>query len=413
MKRALVLLLWPCAVFATDPPDLPPAALVEKALRNYPLVKAASAGVQAEEAQRDRLDAGPHEFALKLASQRRRDRPLDQNYREHEIGIERPIRLPGKAAKDAELGIAGVEQARYALGDALHETARLLLGRWYEWQREAASSNDWTAQVALLQRQHDVVSKRVSAGDAAKLEVLLSGGQLAQAEAQLAQAQARRERAAMEFSQHFPGIPLPSQMSPPLPQAIADGPEQWRERILANNHELKVARAASRRNLLAAQRLEADRLPDPTLGLRMSTERDGQERVVGVQVTIPLPGSARAATARAGFAEASAATAREAHVYARAEAEARRTVSLAQSTHDQWRRLADVAARMEENARLLDKAWRLGEGQFGELQTARRLAIEARLAATQAQLEANEARYRLLLDAHQLWPLEDTQDEPH
>ena len=88
-------------------------------------------------------------------------------------------------------------------------------------------------------------------------------------------------------------------------------------------------------------------------------------------------------------------------------------MSLAQSTHDQWRRLADVAARMEENARLLDKAWRLGEGQFGELQTARRLAIEARLAATQAQLEANEARYRLLLDAHQLWPLEDTQDEPH
>ncbi len=141
----------------------------------------------------------------------------------------------------------------------------------------------------------------------------------------------------------------------------------------------------------------------------MSSERDGQERVVGVQVTIPLPGGARAASARAGVAEASAASAREAHVLARAEAEARRTVSLAQSGYEQWLRLADVAARMDENTRLLEKAWRLGEGQFAELQTARRQAIEARLAATQAHLEANEARYRLLLDAHQLWPIADAE----
>jgi outer membrane protein TolC len=412
MKRALILLLWPGLALAADPPelpDLPPAALVEKALRDYPLVKAAAAGVQAEEAQRDRLEAGPHEFALKLASQRRRDRPLDRSYGEHEIGIERPIRLPGKAAKDAELGAAGVEQARHALGDALHESARLLLGRWFEWQREAAAANDWTAQVELLRRQHEVVSKRVGAGDAAKLEELLSGGQLAQGEAQLAQAQSRRERAAIDFAQHFPAIPLPAQLRPAPPRPVADTAAQWRERILAHNHELQVARAASRRSQLTAQRLEADRLPDPTLGLRMSSERDGQERVVGVQVTIPLPGGARAASARAGVAEASAASAREAHVLARAEAEARRTVSLAQSGYEQWLRLADVAARMDENTRLLKKAWRLGEGQFAELQTARRQAIEARLAATQAHLEANEARYRLLLDAHQLWPIADAE----
>jgi len=61
---------------------------------------------------------------------------------------------------------------------------------------------------------------------------------------------------------------------------------------------------------------------------------------------------------------------------------------------------------MEENVRLLEKAWRLGEGQFAELQTARRQAIEARLAASMARLEASEARYRLLLDAHQLWNTE-------
>ncbi|MBL8490763.1 MAG: hypothetical protein JNM82_08295, partial [Rhodocyclaceae bacterium] len=54
--------------------------------------------------------------------------------------------------------------------------------------------------------------------------------------------------------------------------------------------------------------------------------------------------------------------------------------------------------------------WRLGEGQIGDLLTARRQALEARLGALQARLDANEARYRLLLDTHGLWPL-DADDE--
>jgi outer membrane protein TolC len=408
MSRLLILALFPLAVWAAEPPDLPPAAQVEKTLRAHPLVRGAAAGVQVEEANRDRLEAGPHEFALKLSSQQRRDRPLDISYRENEVGLERAIRLPGKAARDAALGAAGIEHARFALGDAMHETARLLLGRWFEWQREAAATWQWARQVETLQRQHEVVGKRVGAGDAAKLEELLSGAQLAQAQAQLAQAQGRRDRAASEFSQSFPGIALPADgsMATPEPPVIGESAGTWRQRILEHNHELAMARSAARRGQMQAQRLDAERLPDPTLGVKFGSERDGQERIVGVQLTIPLPGSGRAASARAGAAEADAASAREALVLARVEAEAQRTVSLAHSTRGQWHRLEDVALRMEENVRLLEKAWRLGEGQFAELQTARRQAIEARLAASMARLEASEARYRLLLDAHQLWNTE-------
>ena len=141
MTRLLVLLLLlPLTAAAADFPDLPPPVQVEKALRVHPAVRAAEAGMRVEEANRDRLDAGPHEFALRLSSQQRRDRPLDLTYREHEVGIERAIRLPGKAGKDAQLGAAGIEQARFALGDAVHESARLLLGRWFEWQPGAARS---------------------------------------------------------------------------------------------------------------------------------------------------------------------------------------------------------------------------------------------------------------------------------
>ena len=414
MKRWLAALLFlPLAAPAADTtsfPDLPPAAQVEAALQAHPLVRAAAAGLRAEAANRDRLVAGPHEFALRLASQRRNERAADSTTRDHEIGIERAIRLPGKSARDAEIGAAGIAQAQFALGDALHESARLLLKSWFDWLRESAAARDWAGQVEVLRTQLAAILKKVGAGESARLEALLAEAQVAQAEAQQMQAQARRDLAASELVQHFPGIPLPDALLPQLPQPVVDTPAQWRERILAHNHELAVARVAARRATLLAGQLDAERLPDPTLGLKLASERDGQDRIVGVQLSIPLPGAARAASARAGTAEADAAFAREALVRARVEAEAQRTVGLAQSAHSTWRRLADVAARMEDNARLLEKAWRLGEGQFGELQTARRQAIEARLAATQAQLDANEARYRLLLDAHALWPLKDDGD---
>lgn len=75
MKRLIrplyLLLLLPLTAAAVDSarfPDLPPVAQVEQALRFYPLVRAAEAALRVEVANRDRLAAGPHEFALKLAS---------------------------------------------------------------------------------------------------------------------------------------------------------------------------------------------------------------------------------------------------------------------------------------------------------------------------------------------------------
>lgn len=414
MKRLLIFLLMPAALaWATDYPDLPPAAQVAQALRAYPLVRAAAAGLRAGEANRDRFDAGPHEYSLRLSGLQRRDLAADQRTRDQEIGIERAIRLPGKATLDAGIGAAGVAQARHALGDARHESGRYLLARWFDWQREAATVRDWQVQLDILRDLHDAVQKKVGAGETAQLEALQSGAQLAQAEAQLAQAQMRRDRAEVELRQHFPDIVLPERVALSTPVPPADNPataERWRERILAENHALAVARSVSQRRRLEAGRLAAERLPDPTLGLAVSRERNGQERVVGLQLTIPLPGAARAASARSGAAEAELAAAQEALTLARVEAEAQQTIQTAQSSYIQWQRLADVARRMEENARLLEKAWRLGEGQFAELQTARRLASEARLAATRAQLDASEARYRLLLDAHELWDMDEGGD---
>lgn len=412
MKRLLFLSIWPVVATmaaAADHPDLPPAAAVDRALHAHPAVRAAEAGLGVGEARRNLISAGPHEFTVKLEGQRRREVPIDVNYHESAIGIERAIRLPGKGARDAALGAITAEQARHAYGDALHETSRLLLKSWFDWRREAAAAAEWQAQTGILKRQHEAVGKRVGAGDAARLEAMLSEAQLTQAEAQLAQAQLRAELAADGLRREFPALPLPTGTPDPAtgePPRLAPPMDQWREKMLAENHELAVARTAARREQLAAQRADAERLPDPTLGLRIGRERDGQERIVGIQLSVPLPGSARAAAADVARGEADMAAAREAQTLIKVEAEAHRTLAQAGAAHDHWQRLAGVAARMEDNAALLDKAWRLGEGQFADLQLARRQAVEARLAAAQARLDAAEAYYRVLLDAHELWPLD-------
>lgn len=408
-----LLLCWlaiPCAAIAADYPDLPAAPIAEAAMRSHPTVVAARAGIAAGEAARDQFEAGPHEFNLRVGSARRREAALDRATKETEFGIERTLRLPGKAAKDAEIGAAVIDRAGSLHGDALHEAGRLLLRSWFDWRREQAAVDEWRVQADILRQQSDVAAKRVAAGDAARLEQLLSAAQHVQAEAQAAIAESRLKLAADALRQHFPTLPLPAHVGTATPAPLEQSFEAWREKLLGQSHELRAARASTRIEQLQAQRLDADRVPDPTLGLRWASERDGQERVRGLVLSIPLPGGARAAATRGAQAAASAASAREAQTLAKVEAEARRGVEEMHAAYLNWQRLAEVAQRFEENIRLLEKAWRHGEGQIGDLLNARRQAVEARLAAAQAQLNAAEARYRLLLDVHELWALDDHAD---
>lgn len=409
--RCLFLLAVATGVQAEDFPDLPSTAAVTRALSDHPVVTAALAGVGAANAYRDGMIAGPHEFTFRWQSQQRRETLTEQRYQEAAVGLERTLRLPGKGATDQAIGEAGLQQARHGLADARHETARLLLASWFGWQREQAAADQWQAQTDILRRQQEAAGRRFALGDSAQIEVSLATAQLDQALAQEAQARTRAKLAATDFALQFPTL-VPTEMPVPAePRALAGPAAAWLEKLLAHNHELGLAAAASRRQQLSAQRADAERLPDPTLGVSIARERDGQEKLIGLQLSFPLPGSARSAASRAAVAEADAASAREAQVKIKVEAQARRTLKQAEAAYEQWERLAAVARRMEENAALLDKAWRLGEGQFGDLQQARRQAVEARLAAVQAQLDANENRYRVLLDAHELWMLAGEAEE--
>jgi len=68
---------------------------------------------------------------------------------------------------------------------------------------------------------------------------------------------------------------------------------------------------------------------------------------------------------------------------------------------------------LRHNADLVARAYSLCESSLDTTLISRRQALEATLAETLARLDANESRYRLLLDAHQLWQSDNDEHNTH
>ena len=394
-------------------PALPPAAAVLRSLETHPAVEAAAYGVIASGAERRRLEAGPHEWTLRVLGQQRRSLPAggaEQRFNEWNSALERPWRLPGKAAVDADLGAVGERAARAAAGDIRHETARDLLARWFDWLRELAAERQWAEQAATLGRQASVLARREQLGDAARIERLQAEAAEAQAEAQLAQARQRRLAAEAGLQRRHPALPLTPPQALPEPPPLAGNEDDWRHTLLDHSHELALATREAERAALIAERSRRDRIPDPSIGLQFGRERGGEERLAAAYVSIPLPGEARRAAADASQAQAAAAERQREQVRRRLDAEAASLLQGLREAAAHWQASRRAADRQQAAAAMSERAWQLGEGSLGDLLLARRLANEAALAARLAQLGALERHARLLLDAHRLWP--DSPDTP-
>jgi cobalt-zinc-cadmium efflux system outer membrane protein len=411
----LFLLFLQCAAYSAyaaaneATPNLPPRDVVERVLLNHPDVLAASSQVSAEEANRTRLVAGQYEWNVRMGGQQRRvngGTGADERFGEWNASLERPLRMPGKSALDAEIGASGVSLAEAMRSDALHEASRNLLKAWFSWLKESATAQQWTAQAALLERQAKVVLRRQQLGDAARLDAVQAEAALAQAEAQLAQAQVRYRTATEELRRRFPGLPIvePSPIAEPLP--VGGSELEWVERIMENSHELAIARGEIQRAQSIAGRMRSEKVPDPSVGVQFMRERGGQENIVGAYISIPLPGEARRAGADVAAAQMDASMRRELGVRQKINAEAASLYYSADARFAIWQSARHASARLSSSAEMMARAYQLGEGTLSDLLLARRQANEAQLALRLAQMDALELRYRLLLDAHQLWNLD-------
>jgi len=409
MRAVLLIALSAMAVSAPaaplpETPGLLPTPIVRPLLEQDPSVAAARAGLEAARQEAGILDSSPYEWNARMSSQRRtlQSGPHSQEWN---VGIERTLRLPGKAAADRNIGKATVEEAEARYGDALHEAARELLTLWLDWLHaerayELAGANGQAAQENL-----DVVEKRVRAGDAATLEVSLAQAELAEQKRVANDAKTQAAIALARLQARFPGLGRQFTVLPtPLP--LKENAAFWRERILAQSDELKTVQAQLQRAQAQAERARADKVPDPTVGVYNASELGGQERITGMMISMPIPGGQRRLHAAKALHAAEAAR-QEAELRKRQlDAEIASNVAAAEGAYASLQIAETGASAMQNNARLMQRAYSLGEADLQALLSARRQATAAAQNALAARNSALKSYYLLLVDAHLIWDLE-------
>ncbi len=108
-----------------------------------------------------------------------------------------------------------------------------------------------------------------------------------------------------------------------------------------------------------------------------------------------------------------AAASQEAAVVQRVLAEAAVMEGQARGAFAAWRKAREAADGMRRNADSMLRSWQLREASLNDVLVARRLALESALSAALAQIDAEESRYKLLIEAHILWNDPEEEAEEH
>ena len=403
---ALVALLTPAGALAQRA-DLPPSEKVAEALDNHPAVAAARARVDAARADRDMLAKGTHEIAV-TGSYVRRSVDREGGYDEFDATIARPFRLPGKAALDREAGALGIEVAENRMEDARHQTALLLSGYWNDWLVAGALYRNDLDTVRWLEKELSALRRRVALRDAAALDVDQAMAAMAQAQAQAANSLAAREQARVALAANFPEIPLPIE---PPETSVAMVPAQrlaaMRDLVIERSHEIRAAEREAQRLAVVARRVRADRIADPSFGVRLFSERSGMEQGAGVVMSMPLGGGHRRAAADRASAEGNAAQLEHMSVQRTVRAIADADLSSATLRLEAWKN-TDLSAQSAASALArTERGYQLGQIDLADLLYARRQAGEARRSEIMARSEAARALLKLEIDSHSLWMVHD------
>ena len=412
MKR--LALAWLCATLmgapvpllaqeVPTPKDLPSTEQAVDWIDKDPSVVEARSALAAAGHAGNALAAGPHEWTAKAATQRRSYRD-GGNSQEWSTQLERAIRIGGKAELDRQLGDAGLEIAQARVDEARHEAARMLADLWLAWLAAGRAQELFKQQLSFAEANLRAVESRKRAGDASALDVSIAQTDLADVQRQASLAASNVVKARAKLRVRFPEAPLDAKpLADPVDPAQTES--QWRERIVAEADPLKIAEGQLRKAELTASRANADRIPDPTVGVYMASEAFRNERVVGVSISIPLSGTYREERMRQSLREvevARAALDRERRVI---DSQVAETYADAVGSTERWRLAENGAAAAGDSARLMQRAYTLGEADLQALLLARRQSLEASRAALEARADALRSNYRLLIDAHLIWDL--------
>jgi len=380
---------------------LPPYDMVQQAINGHPMVSAASARMTAAEADARGRRAG-HDYTFS-GSYMRRDTP-DGNYGELDGTLSRAIRLPGKAKADRKIGALGVDVAENARDDARHQVALLLKDHWMTWLAASAVAKVDQEALGTYERELKAVKERKRLKDAAELDVEMVETALMQAKASARASKAKALEARRALRRIFPGLALPA-TAPALPDPVETGHtrQEWHELILSRSHELKMAEQEAQRQLALAHRAKLDKMPDPSVGVRLFRERGGAETGVGVVFSMPFGMTRRSAQSDYQRAQAVAAAAEAQQARRDLEVLAERDITRAQTGLGVWQDAQSAEESGIAVTKRLARAVELGERDLTDYLRALRQQYELKRSEVMARAEAQNATLQLKIDSHEIW----------
>ena len=403
MRPYLLFPLLALAAPLAAEPGLPDAAAVQVALDDHPSVHAARARVGSAQADARALGKGPHEVTF-TGSYVRRTIDREGEYDEYDAQLSRAFRLPGKAALDREIGTYGIEEAENLAEDAKHQAALVLMGHWFDWLGAAAEAKIDAQAVANYEQSLAAVKRRVELRDAAQLEGDQAAAALAAARILAEQSTGRARLARARLQTHFPALAVPDEPTEvPTPAIPEQGLEFYRQAIVANSHEIAAAEAGAGRMASAAERARKDRLADPSIGVRLFSERSGAERGAGLVLSMPLGGGHRAALAERAMAEAEGARSEAQLIRFEVNETAAADVTEAQYRFTAWQRGRESLQAQMAALTKLRRGHELGEIDLADLLQGERFVHDAFRTEAATRTEALRAITKLRIDSHELW----------
>lgn len=405
---ALAVLAAPGLAAADSGSGMPDPAEVAAALDGHPSVTAAQARVSAAEAEARALARGPYEATV-TGSYVNRSVDREGRFDEYDAQLLRPFRLPGKARLDREIGRYGVSAAHNGAEDVRHQAAVLLNDSWWDWLGAAEEARVDRQAVAILTTLLDAVKQRIAVRDASGLEgdqteALLGSAQLIAEQSAGAEALARARLVTM-----FPEIRAGESPPPvPSPEIPGEGIEALGRLVIERSHEIAAAEARAGQAGASASRARADRIADPSIGVRLFSERSGAERGAGVLFSLPLGGGHRKAVADRAEAEASAALSDVAATRFEVNAMSQTDMARARFAFAAWQRAREGLEAQVAALEKLRLGYRAGEIDLADQLLGERQVHEAFRAEASARAEAMRAITRLRIDSHTIWaPDED------
>jgi cobalt-zinc-cadmium efflux system outer membrane protein len=304
------------------------------------------------------------------------------NYQEWDVSLEHDVRLPGKRQLDRSVAGAQIARAAAIVEDTQRTVTVAVLEDWYHCVAATARAKRAADEQRTATILSQSVEKRRSAGEAAQLDATLAAAELAAMDAEVAATnEALRSAQDLLVARGLPPSCASATLkdAPPLVSRAAIDPSK--------DPAVRAASAAAELAAFQAERAQAERLPDPSVGIRYAQERGGLERIAGIFVSVPLPSGRAAAEAAHAAALARIAESERRQTEWKTTTRINSLLARLRTARAQWQPL-DAAARLRSDAaeRILH-AYNLGEVDLDVALQDQRTARAARALADDALIE--------------------------